>query len=332
MSSAWRACAWSACACWSAGRSRTSWIESAAAITITSSTQPSPAASSTIRPIRGSTGSCASRRPSCVSLRPVSSSAPSSCSSAMPSRTWRRSGGSRNGKSSTSPRSIAAICRITAARLVRRISGSVKRGRSSKSSSLNSRIAMPSATRPQRPLRWSAHAWRDRLDRQPLDLQPRAVAARCAPCRGRRRSGCRARSATSRRRWWRARRGGPCAASTRAAGRRWTGARTAAGSRRRCAAGPRARRRCRGSRARRRGRRGCRRAARAAAPRPRRRSRRSGRCPRRAPVADLDRDTCGRRPRRSARRRSARRSARGRSSRDVTITFRSGRRGRIRFR
>ena len=35
-----------------------------------------------------------------------------------------------------SPRSIAAICRITAARLVRRISGSVKRGRSSKSSSL----------------------------------------------------------------------------------------------------------------------------------------------------------------------------------------------------
>jgi hypothetical protein len=57
-----------------------------------------------------------------------------------------------------SPRSIAAICRITAARLVRRISGSVKRGRSSKSSSENSRIAMPSATRPQRPLRWSALA------------------------------------------------------------------------------------------------------------------------------------------------------------------------------
>ena len=57
-----------------------------------------------------------------------------------------------------SPRSIAAICRITAARLVRRISGSVKRGRSSKFSSLNSRIAMPSATRPQRPLRWSADA------------------------------------------------------------------------------------------------------------------------------------------------------------------------------
>ena len=52
-----------------------------------------------------------------------------------PSRTWRRSGGSRNAKSSTSPRPSAAICRITEARLVRRISGSVKRGRSSKSSS-----------------------------------------------------------------------------------------------------------------------------------------------------------------------------------------------------
>ena len=35
---------------------------------------------------------------------------------------------------------------------------------------------MPSVVRPQRPLRWSAEAWRDRLDRQPLDLQPRAVA------------------------------------------------------------------------------------------------------------------------------------------------------------
>ena len=77
----------------------------------------------------------------------------------MPSRTWRRSGGSRNGKSSTSPRSIAAICRITAASDVRRISGSVKRGRSRKSSSAYSRMAMPGAVRPERPLRWSADAW-----------------------------------------------------------------------------------------------------------------------------------------------------------------------------
>ena len=57
-----------------------------------------------------------------------------------------------------SPRPSAAICRITAARLVRRISGSVKRGRSSKSSSAYRRMQTPSATRPQRPLRWSADA------------------------------------------------------------------------------------------------------------------------------------------------------------------------------
>ena len=41
---------------------------------------------------------------------------------------------------------------------MRRISGSVKRGRSVKSSSEYSRIAMPSLVRPQRPLRWSAEA------------------------------------------------------------------------------------------------------------------------------------------------------------------------------
>ena len=58
-----------------------------------------------------------------------------------------------NGKSSMSPRPIAAIWRITAARLVRWISGSVKRGRSAKSSSLNRRMQMPSDVRPQRPLR-----------------------------------------------------------------------------------------------------------------------------------------------------------------------------------
>ena len=57
-----------------------------------------------------------------------------------------------------SPRPIAAICRITLARFVRRISGSVKRGRAAKSSSAYRRMQMPSATRPQRPLRWSAEA------------------------------------------------------------------------------------------------------------------------------------------------------------------------------
>ena len=58
---------------------------------------------------------------------------------------------------SPSPRLV--ICRITLARLVRRISGSVNSGRDSKSSSAYSRIAMPASTRPQRPDRWLADAW-----------------------------------------------------------------------------------------------------------------------------------------------------------------------------
>ena len=84
--------------------------------------------------------------------------APSSVRSATPSLTWRRSGPSTNGNSSTSPRPSAAICRMTEARLVRRISGSVNSGRERKSSSEYSRMQMPSATRPQRPLRWLAEA------------------------------------------------------------------------------------------------------------------------------------------------------------------------------
>ena len=48
---------------------------------------------------------------------------------------------------------------MTLAKLVRRISGSVKAGRLSNSSSEYSRMQMPSATRPHRPLRWFADAW-----------------------------------------------------------------------------------------------------------------------------------------------------------------------------
>ncbi|MNP63880.1 hypothetical protein D3C76_1593250 [compost metagenome] len=69
------------------------------------------------------------------------------------------SGGSMKGKASISPRRRWSICRITAARLVRRISGSVKAGRERKSSSLYRRTQMPGSTRPQRPLRWLALAW-----------------------------------------------------------------------------------------------------------------------------------------------------------------------------
>ncbi len=70
----------------------------------------------------------------------------------------RESGGSMKGKSAMSPSPSAVICRMTEARLVRRISGSVNRGRASKSSSEYSRMQIPSATRPQRPLRWFADA------------------------------------------------------------------------------------------------------------------------------------------------------------------------------
>ena len=119
---------------------------------------PSRAASTIIRPIRGSTGSWASCRPTTVRA-PLSSSAPSSSSRAMPSRTLRRSGGSTNGKSSMSPSRSEAICSSTEARLVRRTSGSVNSGRPAKSSSAYNRMQMPSATRPQRPARWVADAW-----------------------------------------------------------------------------------------------------------------------------------------------------------------------------
>lgn len=158
-----RRCRSSAAWRFSAGRSRGSWMESAAAITITSRTTPSRSASITIRAIRGSTGSWASFRPSGVSrLRwsfSAGSRAPSSCSRLTPSLMLRESGGSRNGKAAMSPSPAAVICRITEARLVRRISGSVNSGRERKSSSENSRMQMPSEVRPQRPLRWLALAW-----------------------------------------------------------------------------------------------------------------------------------------------------------------------------
>jgi len=48
--------------------------------------------------------------------------------------------------------------RITDARELRWISGSVNRGRAVKSSSAYRRMHMPSATRPQRPARWFAAA------------------------------------------------------------------------------------------------------------------------------------------------------------------------------
>ncbi len=135
-------CIWSAASLTSAGRSRGSWIESAAVMISTSRTQPLRPDSRIIRASRGSTGSSASLRPVGVSrgeppLPPVPGAiALSSSSSRTPSATFLASGGSTNGKSAIAPRSSAAIRRMTEARLVRRISGSVNSGRARKSSSV----------------------------------------------------------------------------------------------------------------------------------------------------------------------------------------------------
>ena len=194
-------------------------------------------------------------------------------------------------------------------------------------------MQMPSATSAAAALALVGRRLRDRLDRQPLDLQPRAVAARSARCPGRRRTGCPGTvsdvsatlvASTTRRPRVRLEDAVLLGAST--------AARTAAGPRCRGSRAVAARPRCRGSRARRRGRRARRRGPRAAARRRRRRSRRSGRGRRprrrrRAAGSAPRPGTCGRRPRRPARRRSARRSARGSIVAEVMISFRSGRRG-----
>ena len=86
-------------------------------------------------------------------------SAPSSSSSTSPSRIARWSGASTNGNRERSPSPMFAIWRMTDARFVRRISGSVKSGRWSKFSSEYRRMQTPGPTRPHRPARWSADAF-----------------------------------------------------------------------------------------------------------------------------------------------------------------------------
>src|SRR5690606_40421350 len=63
-----------------------------------------------------------------------------------------------NGNDPASPSPSEVICKMTEARFVRWISGSVNSGRARKSSSEYNRMQMPSDTRPQRPLRWFAEA------------------------------------------------------------------------------------------------------------------------------------------------------------------------------
>ena len=114
------------------------------------------------RASRMSRGIRAMFRPSLVSLRRVSPSparrAPTSSSKARPSRMLRESGGSRKGKDSISPKSRAAICKITEASPVRWISGSVNSGRELRSSSEYRRMQTPGPSLPHLPARWSADA------------------------------------------------------------------------------------------------------------------------------------------------------------------------------
>ena len=57
-----------------------------------------------------------------------------------------------------SPRFSEIICKITADKLVRMISGSVNSGRRMKSASEYRRMQTPGPSRPQRPARWFAAA------------------------------------------------------------------------------------------------------------------------------------------------------------------------------
>ncbi len=111
-----------------------------------------------MRAKRGSIGSREILRPRSVRRGAPVSTAPISTSRSNAALTPRESGGVRNGNAVMSPKPSASICRMTEARLVRRISGSVNSARRSKSSSAYSRIAMPGAVRPARPERCCADA------------------------------------------------------------------------------------------------------------------------------------------------------------------------------
>ena len=135
-------------------------------MTATSAPHPFWAPAMTMRASRGSMGSAAIRLPVSVTVSAPSfpvRRALSSSSSSRPSRTARGSGGVRNGKSVTScwvrAKPSVTIWRMTLARLVLRISGSVNSGRFSKSACEYRRMQMPSLVRPERPLRWFALAW-----------------------------------------------------------------------------------------------------------------------------------------------------------------------------
>ena len=170
-----------AAACLSAGRSRGSWIDSAAAMTRTSSRQPPASASSTMRPSRGSSGqlgqSATERREPLlrVGVRRVERAELLEEGDAVLDRP-RRSGGSTNGKRATSPRPRAVIWRMTDARFVRTISGSVNSGRESKSVLGVEADAHAGGDPAAAAGPLVGRRLRDRLDRQALHLRPVRVA------------------------------------------------------------------------------------------------------------------------------------------------------------
>ena len=88
----------------SAGRSRGSWIDSAAAMTMTSSAQARASASSTIRPRRGSTGAARAGGPVCVSAVARLGAGLDGAELLAAARRRRGPGGGRAGRGSRRPR------------------------------------------------------------------------------------------------------------------------------------------------------------------------------------------------------------------------------------
>ena len=230
----------------------------------------------------------------------------------MPALTLRRSGGSTNGKRAMSPSPSEVIWRMTVARLVRRISGSVNSGRASKSSS---RVEPDRRCRPRRGrsarTRWLAEAWligsigsRCTLVRARVAGDPRDAGVDDVPDagHGQRRLGDVGGEHDA------AHGRGVAGEDLVLLGRARAGSRAAGSRGGQLREARRTRRRCRGSRARPAGRRARRPVPRPTARGPRRRSPRSGRAgpgrrPRRPPAAPAAggsgprRGTCGPTPR-----------------------------------
>ena len=210
-SSANRACFCRAASSRSAGRSRGSGIDSAAASTSTSRTQPSASAARIIRPSRGSTGSCASRRPRSVIAPSAVEGAEflqqlhTVADAARVRRIEERKALDvaelqrrhlQDHRGQVGPQDLRiGVARAATSKSVLGVEPDAHAGRGA-----------PGAAGPLR-----GRGLRDRLDRQPLHLGAAAVARDARGAGVDDVADARARSATSRRRWWPARSGGRCA-------------------------------------------------------------------------------------------------------------------------